>query len=190
MPVLFITHPEVIIEPNVPVTRWRLSKSGIDRMRVFVTSSVVENVREVWASSETKATEAAHLLAARFGLPVHIKSELGENDRTATGFLPPAEFESVADEFFARPDESIRGWETAAHAQARVLRAFEEITATQKGDGDVAIVAHGAVGTLLMCQLLGRRITRELDQPFQGHFWTFEPTSSQLLHPWRPIAPR
>jgi broad specificity phosphatase PhoE len=190
MTVLFVTHPEVVVDPATPVGRWRLSDRGVERMRAFVASAVVENVREVWASTETKAIEAAGLLAARFGLPVHVHPGLGENDRSSTGFLPPAEFEEVADKFFAQPDESVRGWEMAAEAQARIVRTFDEIVAARQGDGDLAIVAHGAVGTLLMCRLLNRPITRELDQPFQGHVWSFDETTQRLLHPWRPIAPR
>ena len=103
MVALFITHPEVVVDPHVPVTRWRLSDKGVARMRTFVASPVVERVGAVWASSETKAIEAAGLLAARLGLPVNVNPELGENDRTATGYLPPDEFEVVADAFFERP---------------------------------------------------------------------------------------
>jgi len=100
----------VVVDPDVPVS---LSDRGVARMRAFVASSVIEDVGEVWASTETKAIEAAGLLAARFGLAVNVHPDLGENDRTSTGFLPPNEFELVASAFFARPSESIRGWETA-----------------------------------------------------------------------------
>jgi broad specificity phosphatase PhoE len=190
MVALFVTHPDVVVEPEVPVCRWRLSERGVARMRAFVASAAVEGVREVWASSETKAIEAAGLLAARFGLPVNVHPELGENDRTATGFLPPAEFEEVADAFFARPAESVRGWETAAAAQTRVSRAVGQIVAARTTPGDLAIVSHGAVGTLLMCAMLGEPISRDFDQPFQGHFWRFDPATGQVLHRWKAIAPR
>jgi broad specificity phosphatase PhoE len=159
-------------------------------MRLFVASQAVEDVREVWASSEAKAIEAAGLLAARFGLPVRVHPGLGENDRTSTGFLPPTEFEDVADAFFARPLESIRGWETATAAQSRVQRALEEVLEHASGAGDIAIIAHGAVGTLLMCAMLGQPISRKLDQPFQGHFWSFNRNTRLVVHQWRPVAPR
>lgn len=188
--VLFITHPEVVVDPATPIERWGLSARGVERMRVFAASADVEGVCEVWASGETKASEAAALLGERLGLTVRVDSELGENDRSATGFLPPDEFERTADAFFARPEESVRGWETAAAAQARIERAVERILAQRSGEGDVAIVAHGAVGTLLLCATLGRPITRDLDQPFQGHFWRFDAGTMEVRHPWRPIAPR
>ena len=189
MVALFVTHPDVVVDPDVPVSRWRLSDRGVARMRAFVASPMIEGVREVWASTETKAIEAAGLLAARFGLAVNVHPELGENNRTSTGFLPPNEFELVVSAFFARPSESIRGWETAVAAQARISRAVDEILDQRKTTADIAILAHGAVGTLLMCTMLGRPIARDLDQPFQGHFWSFDQETRQVLHQWKPIAP-
>jgi len=189
MVALFVTHPDAVVAPDVPVSRWRLSDRGVARMRAFVASSVIEGVGEVWASTETKTIEAAGLLAARFGLAVNVHPDLGENDRTSTGFLSPNEFEAVASAFFARPSESIRGWETAVAAQARISRAVDEILCQRKTTADIAILAHGAVGTLLMCAMLGRPIARDLDQPFQGHFWSFEEDTRQVLHQWKPIAP-
>ena len=101
MALIFVTHPEVEIDPAVPVPRWRLSDRGVARMRAFVASDVVAGVSAVWASTETKAIEAAGLLAARHGLPVQVREDLGENDRSATGFVPPDPFERLADAFFA-----------------------------------------------------------------------------------------
>jgi broad specificity phosphatase PhoE len=190
MALIFITHPEVVVDPGVEITRWRLSDRGVERMRTFVASDVVGSVGEVWASTETKAIEAAGLLAARFGLPIHVDPDLGENDRSATGFVPPEEFERLADRFFEHPDESVRGWETASAAQARVAEALDRILAARTGDGDLAIVAHGGVGTLLLCKLLDAPISRARDQPFQGHYWRYDWSSAQMIHEWKAIAPR
>lgn len=185
----FITHPEVDVDPAVPVPRWRLSDRGLRRIRLFADDPVLDNVRRVVASTERKAIEAAGFIAARLGLPVETHPGLCENDRSATGFLPPPEFEAMADAFFARPEESVRGWERAVDAQARVVAAVDAILAGPAG-GDVAIVAHGAVGTLLKCRLAGDPIGRAGDQPFQGHVFAFDAASRRLLHDWRPIAPR
>ena len=70
----------------------------------------------------------------------------------------------------SEPERSVRGWERAIDAQARVERAVRTIVAGH-GDGDLAIVAHGAVGTLLYCSLSGQPIRRSFDQPHQGHYW-------------------
>ena len=181
-----VMHPEVIADPAIPVTRWCLSMRGMERMRTFADGPALHGLAAVWASAERKAIEAAGLLAAAHGLPVGVKPGLGENDRSATGYLPPVEFERAADAFFARPSESVRGWERAADAQARVVSAVDEILGVHPG-GDLALVAHGAVGTLLLCHLLGEPISRARDQPSQGHVLAFDLPSRRVLHGWRPI---
>ncbi len=186
---LFVTHPEVVVDPGIPVPRWRLADGGIRRMRAFAVAPALRGLASVWASRETKAIEAAGLLAGRFGLGLEVHPGLGENDRSATGFLPPDEFERVADAFFASPQRSVRGWERAADAQARVAEAVDAILA-HAPVGDVALVAHGGVGTLLLCLYAGVPIAREHDQPFQGHYFAFDRESRRVLHSWRSIAPR
>lgn len=189
MPVAhFVTHPEVVIDPSVPVPRWHLSDKGIHRMRAFAETMAGTDIAAVWASDETKAIEAGGVLAARFGLPVHVHPGLAENDRSATGYLPPPEFQAMADAFFARPQESVRGWERAIDAQARVAAAVDDVLRAPP-EGDVAFVAHGGVGALLLCRYLGVEISRGYDSPFQGHFWSFDVATRRVLHGWRVIAP-
>ena len=143
----------------------------------------------MWASGETKAIEAAGLLAAAHGLPVLVDEGLCENDRNATGFLPPAAFEKMADAFFAGPRQSVRGWERARDAQAGWPT---QSTAFWSADtkGDIGFVAHGGVGTLLLCQYLGEPICRGRDQPFQGHLLGDRYGNAGRPDTWRPIAPR
>lgn len=183
----FITHPEVVINPRVPVPRWHLSDAGIAKMRALACAPVMRDLRAVWASAETKAIEGAGILAAAHGLPVSVHPGLDENDRSATGFLPPEEFQRTADAFFANPNESVRGWERAADAQRRVVAAFDAIVAAPT-EGDIAIVAHGGVGTLLYCHLAGLAISRAHDQPAQGHYWSYSLPSRSLIHGWRSIS--
>ncbi|MBB3952348.1 histidine phosphatase family protein [Aureimonas jatrophae] len=187
---VFITHPEVVIDPAVPVEAWSLSARGRERMNAFAREGDWDQLVEVWSSREPKAREGAEILAARQGLVVRSRDDLGENDRRATGFLPPDEFQRTADLFFAHPAESIRGWERAVDAQARVRRAVDAVLAEAPCEGDVAVVAHGGVGTLLLLSFLGEPISRSADQPFEGHYWTLERSSGRVLHRWRPIAPR
>lgn len=184
---LFITHPEVVVDPAVPIERWHLSDRGIERMRAFSRSQVCAGVRTVWASGETKAIEAAGILAGALGLGVHVSKALGENDRSATGFLPPAEFEETADAFFAHPGASIRRWERAVDAQARICKAVLQVVARHR-EGDLAVVSHGAVGTLLFCSLSGHAISRTFDQPSQGHWWTAALPSLRPTNSWTSIA--
>jgi broad specificity phosphatase PhoE len=130
------------------------------------------------------------MLAGHLGLPVAALAELGENDRSATGYLPRAEFEAVADRFFAQPDTRVRGWECAADAQRRIVTAVGRVLAVSAGcGGDIAIISHGAVGTLLLCHLSGAAIARRHDQPPNngGNYFAYEAETGALRHGWRPI---
>jgi broad specificity phosphatase PhoE len=184
----FITHPEVVVDPDTPVPQWHLSDKGVHRMRAFASQADLGRLSAVWASTETKAIEAAGILAGHFGLPVGVHHGLHENDRSATGFLPPSEFDRMADAFFAKPEESVRGWERAVDAQARVAAAVDDILQGFSGES-IGLVAHGGVGTLLLCKYLGIPITRTADQPFQGHVWAFDVATRRVIHRWREIAP-
>lgn len=190
MRALFITHPEVVVDGAVPVPQWRLSAAGLRRMRTFAASDATTGVGEIWSSAEVKAQEAAAILAQARGAPIHTCENLGENDRSSTGFRPPAEFERLADAFFARPEQSIEGWERAVDAERRIAQAFAAILSAGRGAGDLAIVSHGGVGTLLYCHLTGRPIDRGHDQPFQGCYWLWDAAQREMIHGWRPIAPR
>ena len=164
----FISHPNVEVDRDVPVPQWPLSALGRARMRAGLKQPWVAELSAVYCSNERKAIDGAAIFAAHRSLEVQRITALGENDRSATGFLPPDAFELVADQFFLEPDESVRGWETAAAAQQRIVAAVHEIDANERSAGLIAIVSHGAVGTLLYCHLSAQPISRRWDQPPNG----------------------
>ncbi len=185
--VYYVSHPQVRIDPAVPVPNWSLSDVGRQRMLSIADREWVRALSAVVSSDETKAIETAHLLAAPSGTAVTVREGLHENDRSATGFLPPPEFERMADAFFANPHESVRGWERAADAQARILRGVHAALA-EATPGHVAFCGHGGVGTLLFCALAGLPIQRLHDQPpGGGNVFAFDRTSLAVLHPWRAL---
>lgn len=186
----FISHPDVVINPQVPITRWPLSVRGRERMAAGLSQPWVPGISAVYCSTEQKAIDGAAILAAHCGLAFTPVVELGENDRSATGYLPLAEFESVADVFFAQPGASVRGWETAADAQARIAAAVATIAATDPTAGGIAIVSHGAVGSLLYCHLTGHPISRRWDQPANGggNYFTVQwGAQPRALSWWQPV---
>jgi broad specificity phosphatase PhoE len=186
--IIFITHPEVVIDPAVPVPQWPLSDKGRGRMKQFAAAPVLKDVRALYCSGERKAIDGAEILAERLVLPVNIDEDLGENDRSSTGYIAPPEFWQVVDEFFAKPEESVRGWERAADAQARILQAVERI-ARADAKGDIALVAHGGVGTLLLARLSNAGNARAFAQPHGGGgcYFTIDRERLTLRQGWRVI---
>lgn len=181
----YLTHPQVQIDPDVPVPKWGLSPVGRARTETAAQSCWLASTIRIVSSGERKAIETAEIIAGRLGLAIEIREAMHENDRSATGFLAPAEFEQVADRFFAEPHLSIRGWERAVDAQSRIVREAEAVL-SQDRPGDVLFVGHGAVGTLLFCHYAGHPIDRVHDQPAGGGCcFALAKQSRRVLHPWR-----
>jgi broad specificity phosphatase PhoE len=161
------------VSRDIPVPQWPLSERGRERMRAGLSQRWIGEITSIYCSSERKAVNSAEILANHLSISYRQMAELGENDRSSTGFLEPPEFERVADEFFAKPSDSVRGW----------------IAGTDRSDGSIAIVAHGAVGTLVYCWLAGLPISRRWDQPANGggnfYRFTLEPPGVQSW--WKPI---
>lgn len=186
--VIFLTHADVLIDPAVPVPDWGLNETGHARHSGFAQSPELSGVTAVFSSTERKAREGAAPIAARLNLDPSTHAGLGENDRSAKGFLPPDKFWLVVEAFFAEPDVSTRGWETACNAQQRILGATKDVI-MDAPTGDVVIVSHGGVGNLLRCALLGKRISRDEDQPHpKGGCWFAYPRNMDTAPTdWRAI---
>ncbi|WP_134500917.1 histidine phosphatase family protein [Microvirga pakistanensis] len=184
---IFLTHPEVVIDPLVPVPQWPLNETGRRRMDRFAAALAGVRLSSVHASAERKAMDGAAIVAERFGLPYRTHEDLGENDRSATGYIAPPEFWEVVGEFFGRPHESIRGWERAIDAQTRIVNAMKRIAAEETGDA--LIVSHGGVGSLLMAHLQGVEIGRESrpQHPGGGCYLVMDRETFSLREDWRSI---
>ena len=166
--VRYLTHPQVLMEPLKDVRAWSLNEVGSNRVASLAAQlGSLSGTRRVVSSDETKALETATPLASALGVALEVRPRMHENDRSATGFLPPQEFEAVADQFFAKPAVSVRGWETAEDAQRRIV-AEVEACLTGPQEGDILFVGHGGVGTLLFCALSGIGIDRRFDQGSGG----------------------
>lgn len=183
----YLTHPQVAIDPSVPVPDWSLSPQGRSRVVAALEKPWFQAIGRIVSSAERKAVETAQLVGETIGVPVDVKPDMHENDRSATGFIPPERFEAAADAFFAAPDDSWKGWETARAAQSRIVAAVAKAF-NEKTDSPMLLVGHGAVGTLLKCHIAGRPISRREDQPGGGgSLYAFDFDGSKLLCEWTPL---
>lgn len=189
---LYITHPQVKISADVPVPQWGLSDLGIERTRKAAALPWVKHLARIICSGETKAIETADILGEAASVTPEIDETMHENDRSATGFLPPPAFEAAADWFFAHPTESFKGWERAVDAQARIVSAVSRVLADHDPARPIAFIGHGGVGTLLKCHLARKPIARDGDQPGGGgNLFAFRPSRSlvdcRLTCDWTPM---
>lgn len=179
----FLSHAEVVVDPAAPIESWGLSPEGRARAGTWRAETAV-----IVSSTERKAIETAELVSAGDRTRLVRDPLLGEIDRSATGYLPLDEFEGVVDAFFARPTESVRGWERAVDAQERIVQAVRKRADATLGD--VTIVSHGAVGALLLAHLSGAPISRAFDQPGMGSVSTFDARSWRATSGWQRLPLR
>jgi broad specificity phosphatase PhoE len=183
----FLTHPEVVIDPEVPVAEWPLTERGTERVNQV--APAFADVGRIWSSPEVKAEQTASLISGLIGRPVEVVAGLAEVDRSATGYLPEPAFWANYQAFIEVPSTSARGWETAVAAQNRIVATVISLAdrALAEPSGDALLVSHGAVGALLMCHLTGTPIQRLVDQPGQGSHFRFDPETMQLLQGWQSL---
>lgn len=186
--VRYLSHPQVLVDPDKDVTTWSLNPQGHARVARLAESGALRGTTRIVSSAETKALETARPLARALGCPLDVRARMHENDRSATGFLPPDRFEAMADRFFATPDASAEGWETARAAQSRIVEEVEACLADHPS-GDLLIVGHGAVGTLLYCALAGFEISRSFDQGpgGGGNYFAFDAVARVPFSGWTPM---
>jgi broad specificity phosphatase PhoE len=186
---IFVTHPEVVIDPQAPVPEWPLNEIGRARMERFAETLAGKTVSAVYASTERKARDGAEIVAKRLGLPSRTDEYLSQHDRSATGYIAPPEFWEVVGEFFANPTKSIRGWERAIDAQARIVNAVRRVAQQEPSPGDMVIVSHGGVGALLMDHLLRVEIGKgsRPSHPGGGCYLVIERDPLKLKSDWRVI---
>jgi broad specificity phosphatase PhoE len=182
----YITHPQIIVDPSLPVPQWHLSAQGRERVQQMNVAAFGAT-KTIISSAEVKAVETAQIISNQIGVSFQQRPAMHENDRSSTGFLPSDEFEKMADAFFAEPNKCVRGWESALDAQARIVAETIAIL-DENPISDILLIGHGAVGTLLYCHYADLPIDRGYDQPDGGgNYFTVDLEAGIALHHWKPI---
>jgi alpha-ribazole phosphatase/probable phosphoglycerate mutase len=137
-----------------------LSADG--KRRMAAVGMRLANVRfdAIYASPLSRALKSAELVAAPQGIAPTVVEPLRERnfgrwegltfDECRAGF--PDEFNA----WFQKPlTSSPVGGESTLDVRARVVPALTEILRRHNGGGNIAVVAHGGVNRIILCELLG-----------------------------------
>lgn len=182
--VIYVCHPEVVIDPDVLVPDWGLSDAGFATMDRLLAVLPLDGLGSVWSSTEQKARDGAGVIARHCAVPHFERPDLGENDRSVTGYLVQADFDIAVDAFFGQPDTSYRGWETARDAHDRMVQAVRAMCSDAPA-GDIALVAHGGVGCLLNGAVKSTPISRATASHGYGSWFCFDRDSWDLTLDWQ-----
>lgn len=179
----------MIVDKDIPVPQWDLSKKGLGRVYKLLQQQWIDTIDVVWSSKEQKAKTTALKITKKLKFKVNYLESLGEMDRSATGYLEPKEFNKVVYQFFAYPNKSIRGWEKANDAQLRIIKAVEKVIRESSEKTNIAVVSHGGVGALLLSKLKHNPISRSDEQTGKGggNYFVFNTETKKLIQSWKPF---
>jgi broad specificity phosphatase PhoE len=77
--VRYLTHPQVQIDPDIPVPLSGLSAVGRARVKALAMAGWLEGTTQIVCSAERKAVETAQPIAAALGISLEIREEMHEN---------------------------------------------------------------------------------------------------------------
>ena len=151
---LLVRHATPHVDAGVPAGRWHLSVRGRQEAQSLAMDVRLQLPR-IWSSPESKAQETATFLAALSGAEVAVHDGLREVG-FRQGLLPEAEFRRrVASYLDGGADPDFEPYDVA---RQRILLCLAEIAGLEGGGGDIALVSHGRILTVLVSALLGRRL--------------------------------
>lgn len=153
---ILIKHASPQVQPDLPPEQWPLSQDGKAKCAALAEQVAAYSPSVVVSSEELKAAETGQLVAQRLGVPHHAAPDLHEHDRSNVPQLRTAEFISMMELLFRRPNELVLGKETAVAALSRFQSALDEVL-LEHPEGNVAVVSHGTVIALLLEKLEPKR---------------------------------
>lgn len=145
-----ITHAHTQVDPVQNAVNWQLSPAGVVQAEALADRPFWASIDRIIVSSEHKTYLTVAPLLVRHNLPVVVDSRFDEVQRP--GWVE--EYGERVRAFFAAPEQSIGGWESAAHALRRFVTGVAE-QAPPANDEQVALVSHGLVLSLYRAHLLG-----------------------------------
>jgi broad specificity phosphatase PhoE len=151
MQIVLITHAHTEPMRDVAVDAWQLSTRGIEQTKALANAPFWANVDRVIVSSEPKTwLTIADVVVARH-LPVWVDCRLDELRRSGWH----ADYATQVAEVFARPSQSVAGWEAADSASRRIQASVADLQ-NRFADERLALVGHGICLSLLRAKLMGR----------------------------------
>jgi broad specificity phosphatase PhoE len=149
---ILVRHSLPEFVTGVPASQWHLSAEGRRRCRRLAERLAAQELAAIVTSDEPKAVETGQIVAETLGLRLEVAAGVHEHQRgIVTDMGSQEQFRAQVARFFDLPDELIMGYETADQAHARFHAAVDRVL-EQHPTGNLAIVSHGTVITLLIAR--------------------------------------
>ena len=151
---ILVKHSLPEVREDIPAREWTLSEEGRTRARELAGKLFSYQPEIMVSSVEPKARETASILAENLGLEFQEVAGLHEHDRSGAPYYSKNEFQTLVQEFFAKPAELIFGNETANSALGRFRQAVD-VVLNSYSNKNIVVVTHGTVISLYVSWLTG-----------------------------------
>ena len=151
--VYFITHPEVIPDPGIPISMWDYTDYGASRWDKILSKLWIKDIEKLYSSPETRAIKAAQRMADSLNYNLHVREDLGPVKRPTDKVLTPEEFAAARGLFYQFSTISNAGWEKAVDAQHRIIVTVDTILQESQNVHHIAVVSHEDLCILLLCHV-------------------------------------
>ncbi|MCP4419226.1 MAG: histidine phosphatase family protein [Chloroflexi bacterium] len=140
------------IDLAVSSHEWQLTENGRFTSRTLATKIKPYQPSRIFTSHEAKAQVTGQVIAEQLSIPCATAVGLQEHNRQGVPyFANKLEFRTAVANFFTHPNELVFGQETAVEAGNRFTQAVNRQIETHP-QSNIAIVTHGTVLTLFICQ--------------------------------------
>src|ERR1700692_1172367 len=77
--VRYLTHPQVKMDPAVPVPSWGLSVFGRTRTETLANAGCLSGTTQIISSGEQKAIETAEIVGRKLSVAIEVRKAMHEN---------------------------------------------------------------------------------------------------------------
>lgn len=147
---VLVKHAQPVLDGTAPAREWVLGRDGSVQAAALAAALRRFLPFRLASSTEPKALATARIVAAELGVAMQARAGLEELDRRTLPIMSREEHARLNARIFAEPSVPVLGRESADQAVTRFAAAV--CAEAESGTGDVVIIAHGTVISLLVAR--------------------------------------
>lgn len=152
MNLVLIRHSKSLVNPNIPITTWGLSRKGVALAEKLNGISQIKSLDVLYSSLQTKTLETAILATKNTGIPIKTDNRLTETTSFTNKFVGPEELEENSKKYYLDNQISFYGGETSQEALNRFTEAINDIVRVESANKNIGVVSHGNILASFSCQ--------------------------------------
>lgn len=145
MNLILIRHSKSLVNPNIPIPTWGLSKEGVALAQKLNEIPQIKTLNVVYSSLQTKALETAVLATKNTGISIKVNDGLTESTSFTNKFVNIEQLTQNTKNYYSNKNLSINNGETSEEALVRFNTAIHIITKAEIDKKNIGIVSHGNI---------------------------------------------